>query len=205
MKIFINNQEVQTELLFPLSWAKLVQELLKTAIPANHGIVRVVIDGQENFKVISEEADKPVPETISTLEIFTKDFKTITSDGFLKAFGLLNQLKNEILKSADLFRNGELENAAYKLTAIMDAFKPLIQFIDAIAQSYQLNYEKIPFDQETSIAAKIENFSETLKVIIDAQEKQDYIELADTLEYQFAGQMELWQQILQKILDQINS
>jgi len=204
MKIFVNNQEVKPEIFFPLSWAKLIQELLKTVIPRDHGIIRLVVDGNENFQFLSDQSNQPVAESIKTIEIFTRDFKAITNDGFLKAFGLLNQLKMEILKSAELFRQSQLENGAYKLTAIMDAFKPLIQFIDAIAQSYQLNYDKISFDQEKSVAAKIEEFSQTLKSIIESQEKQDYIELADTLEYQFAPQMDQWQSILQRILDHLS-
>ena len=61
------------------------------------------------------------------------------------------------------------------------------------------------FDQNTSLSKKIESFLETLSGLVAAQEKKDYIEVADYLEYQLLEDMSDWNTIANILLEEVET
>lgn len=204
MDIFVNNQASQFVPQFPLTWNKFFEALLRGHIPPNHGVVRVVVNGQEDFSVMTAKAALPMPEDIRVLELYTKDLLSITREGFLKANSLIEAIKTDIARAAALFRSGDVESASHKMIAIMEAIKPLVNFINSIGMSFSLNFDNLHYDNEFNLRQKIESFIQSLQDVIHAQEKKDYVELADYLEYQLKGDMDIWTRICELLLQEID-
>lgn len=202
MDIFINGEPVAYKPVFPLSWGNLFQKLLQDNmyIPKDHGIVGVLVDGGEALNVMTEESDRLVPLGIMRLDIFTKDSLNIAKDGFAKVLTLLDSIKAEINAAADLYREGQIHNASQKIVRIMEAIKPMVNFISSVGSNFSLNFDEIRFDNNSSLREKVEYFLKSFEDLINAQQKKDYVEIADYLEYQLIEDMDDWKKIVNLLI-----
>jgi hypothetical protein len=194
MKIEVNGIKIDYKPIFPLTWGNFLQKLLREGnhIQKDHGIIGVKLDGVDSLNVMTEETDKMVPEDIKLVEIFTRDSVTITKEGLAKVVTLIDSMKEEVASAADLYRKGNLIDASSKIAGVMEAFKPIVNFVQSVGISFSMNFDRIMFNQTTNLREKIEAFSETLADLVSAQQKKDYGEVADYLEFQLIDDLSDW-------------
>jgi prophage DNA circulation protein len=207
MDIYINGNKIDYKPLFPLTWGNFFQKLLQddNYIPKDHGIVELTVDDVDSLQVMIEESDKMVPETIKVIKVATKNSFEITKDGFAKATTLLDSIKKEINTTADLYREGKIKEASDKIIKIMEAIKPMVNFINSVGMSFSLNFDEILFDPNTSLREKVEQFLESFTELVTAQQKRDYVEIADYLEYQLTEDMTDWNKIINLLLREVEA
>lgn len=202
MDIFINGQKIDYKPLFPLTWRNFFQKLLQDGnyIAKDHGIVGITLDNAESLHVMTEQSDRMMPETIAKVEIFTKDSLSITRDGLNKVVVLLGSIKEEIGKAADLYREGNISDASHKVVRIMEAIKPMVNFVNSVGMSFSMNFDEILFDPNMTLRQKVEYFLKSFEELVAAQQKKDYVEIADYLEYQLIEDMDDWEKIVNLLL-----
>jgi hypothetical protein len=207
MDIYVNDRKIDYKPLFPLSWGNLFQKMLQDEnfIPKNHGIVGIIVNDQEAMQVMTEQSDKMVPEDLESLKIFTKDSISISKDGFAKVLTLIESIKAEIASAADLYREGNIKEASGKIVNVMEAFKPMVNFIQSVGISFYLNFDEIAFNEKTNLREKIESFLTTLSELVTAQQKKDYVEIADYLEYQLIEDMTDWSRLVNILIKEVEA
>lgn len=207
MEIYINGNIIDYQPLFPLTWGNFFQKLLENEnyIPKDHGIVAVSVDDADSLSVMTEQSDRMVPENIKVIRIATKDSLAITRDGFTKVSALLESIKREILSAADFYRQGKTNEASSKIVKIMEAIKPIVNFINSVGMSFSLDFDALPYDANTTLREKVGQFLETLDQLVTAQEKQDYVEIADYLEYRLKEDMNGWNTIVNLLLQEVEA
>ncbi len=209
MDIYVNNQKISYQPLFPLTWGNFFKKLLQddNFIPRDHGIVGFVLDDVDSLDIMVEHQDRLVPNTIRKIELFTKDSLSITRDGFAKVATLIENIKAEINLAADLYREGKIQDASGKIVKIMEAIKPMVNFVNSVGMSFNLNFDEILFNfaTKTSLRAKVESFLSTLGEVVSAQEKKDYVEMADFLEYQLIEDMDDWNKLVAILLKEVEA
>lgn len=207
MEIYVNGNKIDYQPLFPLTWGNFFQKLLQNDnyIPKDHGIVDIALDDMASLNVMVEQSDKMVPENIQVIKIFTKDSLSITKNGFSKVVTLIGSIKVEIQATADQYREGKIQEASNKIVKVMEALKPMINFINSVGMNFSLNFDEILFDPNTPLRAKVEQFLHSLEELVDAQEKKDYVELADYLEYQLLEDMDDWHKIVSLLLQEVEA
>ncbi|MGD2092183.1 MAG: hypothetical protein PVH61_38795 [Candidatus Aminicenantes bacterium] len=205
MDIYVNDDKIDYQPMFPLTWRNLFQQLLQNEnyIKKDHGIVQIIADDNESLQVMTEEVDKMVPEDIKVLQLFTKDSISITREGFEKVSGLIESIKAEIAAAAELYREENIKGASSKIVNIMEAIKPMVNFIQSVGMSFSLNFDEILFNPDTSLSKKIESFLDTFQDLVAAQMKKDYVEIADYLEYQLIEDMTDWSQVIDILLKEV--
>lgn len=205
MKIYVNDNPIEYIPMFPLTWGNFFQKLLQNEqfINKDHGIVGFRVDGKESLQVMTDNTNQMVPETINKVEIFTKNSLDITRDGCAKIFKLIEGIKSEITLTADLYREGKLAEASSKIVKIMEAIKPMVNFVQSVGVSFSLNFDELMFNSTTSLRTKVESFLNTFSEMVNAQQKKDYVELADYLEYQLIDDMDDWNHIVALLLQEV--
>lgn len=205
MDIYVNEGKIDFTPLFPLTWGDFFLKLLQEPgyIPKDHGIVNIVLDRVESLNIMVDNADEMVPEDIGEIKIFTEDSISITRSGLAKVSNLIESIKTEIAKAADLYREGNIKEASSKIGNVMEAFKPLVNFINSVGISFSMDFDSVMFNQSTSLRERIESFLETFSGLVAAQEKKDYVEVADYLEYQLLEDMSDWSIIANVLLEEI--
>jgi hypothetical protein len=205
MEIYVNDYKIDYQPMFPLTWGNLFQKLLQNEnhIKKDHGIVRIIADDEESLQLMVEQRDEMVPEDIKVLRLFTKDSVSITREGFEKVSGLIESIKTEITAAADLYRKGDIKEASSKIVNIMEAIKPMVNFIQSVGMSFSMDFDEILFDQDTSLRERIESFLNTFEGLVAAQMKRDYVEIADYLEYRLYDDMTDWSKMVDILLKKI--
>ncbi len=204
MDIIINGDKVDFQPLFPLTWKSFFQKLLQNHIPKDHGIVGVVVDGQEALNLMIEDSFKMVAQDTGEVQIATKDSISITKGGIKKIIALTESIKIEANQTADLYREGKIPEAAGKTAKIMKAIEPMVNFINSIGMGFSLNFDEMMFDAEITLRQKVDKFVSSLNEMISAQEKEDYVELADLLEYQLTEDMDDWTKLANLLVKEID-
>jgi dimeric dUTPase (all-alpha-NTP-PPase superfamily) len=194
MKIKVNGKKIDYKPIFPLTWGNFLQKLLQEGnhIQKDHGIIGIKLDGVDSLQVMTEETDKMVSEDIKLVEIITRDSAAITKEGLEKVVILIESMKEEVASAADLYREGNLKDASSKIARVMEAFKPMVNFVQSVGISFSMNFDQIMFNQTTNLREKIEAFLQTLADLVSAQQKKDYKEVADHLEYQLIDDLSDW-------------
>ena len=205
MKIYVNNDKIPYDPKQPISWGEFIQVLLEKHVKKNHGITKITLDGQNRSEVLTQQMSNNLPDNIQILEITTKDSYSITQDGFSKAYTLIESIREEVNKTADLYRSGEIKDASNRIIKVMEAIRPIINFINSVGMNFSLNFDNINFDQTTTLREKIETFHLSLQELIAAQQKKDYVEIADFLEYQLSDDLQEWHKVLQILLKAVES
>ena len=205
MEIYVNDYKIDYQPMFPLTWGNLFQKLLQNEnyIKKGHGIVQIIADDEESLQLMVEQRDEMVPEDIKVLRLFTKDSVSITREGFEKVSGLIESIKAEITAAADLYRKGDIKEASSKIVNIMEAIKPMVNFIQSVGMSFSMDFDEILFDQDTSLRERIESFLNTFEGLVAAQMKRDYVEIADYLEYRLYDDMTDWSKVVDILLKKI--
>ncbi len=209
MEIYVNDNKIDYQPTFPLTWGNLSGELQQNAdyIKKNHVIVRVVADGEESLQVITEpsESEKMVPENIKTLQLFTKDSLSITREGFARVLAIIEGIKSEISGAAALYREGNIKEASSKIVTVMEAFKPMINFIQSVGMSFLLNFDEIYLQPGLSIREKMDSFVKTFEDLVAAQVKRDYPEIANYLDHQLNKDMLEWTRVVNLLLKEVET
>ena len=205
MDIYVNEDKIDFTPLFPLTWGNFFRELLQEPgyIPKDHGIVNIVLDNVESLNVMIDSVDEMVPEDIGEMKIFTEDSISITRSGLARVSDLIESIKTEIANAADLYREGNIKEASSKIAKVMEAFKPMVNFINSVGISFSMDFDSIMFNPSTSLREKIESFLDTFSDLVAAQEKKNYIKVADYLEYQLLEDMSAWNTIANVLLEEI--
>ena len=207
MEIYINGEKSNYKPQFPLSWRNFFQKLQENEnyIPKNHGIVDISVNGLDSLNVMTEQSDQMVPENIEVIKIATKNSLAITQDGFSKIKILLESIKKEIINAASLYKEGKISEASLKIVKIMETIKPIANFTNAVGMSFSLNFDEILFDTKTTLREKVEQFMETIDALVASQKKQDYMELANYLQYRLVEDMNDWNKIINLLLRKIEA
>jgi dimeric dUTPase (all-alpha-NTP-PPase superfamily) len=207
MKIKVNAKIIDYKPDFPLTWGNFLKKILQegNCIPKEHGVIGIKLDGVDSLNVMTEETDKMVPEDIKLVEIFTRDSITITKEGLEKVVLLIESMKVEVASAADLYREGNLKDASSKIARVMEAFKPLVNFIQSVGISFSMNFDQIMFNQTINLREKIEAFMETLTDLVSAQQKKDYGEVANHLEYKLIDDLSDWTTVANILLQEVES
>jgi hypothetical protein len=203
MDIFIDGTRRSIVPSLPLTWKSLIDLLLEKEITPSHGIVRVVIDGHEDNSVMVARKAETVSAATHVIEIYTKDIHAISRDGIIKGYQLIEFVRQEALKSADLYRRGLVEEASRHLVQVMEALMPLINFVKSVGGNYNIRFHDIVLEGGQSAQHKLDAITTSLQGLVTAQEKKDFVDVADFLEYQLADDLSGWGLILDKLAMEI--
>ncbi|MCU0289091.1 MAG: hypothetical protein MUF15_22195 [Acidobacteria bacterium] len=159
----------------------------------------------DSFQVMREQSGKMVPENVAKIEITTKNSLAVAHDGFQKIMSILENVKKEIIAAAQLFREENINEASFKIIKILETIKPIAIFINSVSVNFYLNIDQIPFDAKITLREKVEKFLETIDELVDAQEEQDYVKLADYLEFRLVEDMNDLNKIVHLLLQKIDA
>jgi uncharacterized protein YicC (UPF0701 family) len=174
MKILIDGTET------PLSGSfgnleEVLQEILRNRISGGKIVCTVRLNGENYSEKAPHDARKIEIGDIYTLEIGTTD-KTEICRSFLENSGMIfDDLRESVQKISGLFRMADEKEANRHFVKFLESYRDLIQMLRQSEGILKLDF------QENLVS--LEKLSDE---IIAAQEKEDWIMLADLLEYELA-------------------
>lgn len=120
------------------------------------------------------------------------------SDGMAHAA----EMHRHALETATAFRAGGERKALGLYIEFLNGFDSLAQLLDCTARALGIDFAVTPFGAST-VTRFVEELNALLSEAMKAQERKDWVLLADLLEYELAPHLESWQKLFVLLGEQV--
>lgn len=207
MQINLNHQAEDISTDGIQSFGELMANVARRAEKDGARIIKVKLNG-EDITGKDHSLLNPLPLIeVQDLEIQTGDPKVLARSSLYSLADFLEQLLKELQNTAELFRLGNQERSNQSFLRCLDGLQVFMHSLEHCRRLLGLSFELlfVPNSQgrnEITVAENRRRLFEVLDSMIEAQTNQDWILLADLLEYELIPTLEDWRYIVPAILDE---
>ena len=198
MKLLINGKE-ETVSCMGKTLGDLILHIEKEGMAQGNVVRSIQIDGKESSPDSSVARKTPLSE-IETLEIEISTLSDIVNKNIENADAYLIRLIPGIEKSVELFRVGNEQEANKFFINIIDGIDWLSQVLDMILAAKAISPDTV-FDGK-SIQERRASLVDFTQQMVDANKNQDWVLLADLLEYEILPYYQEWSNLLPRFRSQ---
>ena len=177
----------------------LVLHIEKEGVVQGNVVRSIQIDGKESSPDSPVVRKTPLSE-IETLEIEISTLSDIVDKNIENADAYLIRLIPGIEKSVELFRMGNEQEANKFFINIIDGIDWLSQVLDMILTAKAISPDTV-FDGK-SIQDRRTSLVDFTQQMVDANKNQDWVLLADLLEYEILPYYQEWSNLLPRFRSQ---
>ena len=198
MKLLINGKEGTVSCMGE-TLGDLVLHIEKEGVAQGNVVRSIQIDGKESSPDSPVARKTPLSE-IETLEIEISTLSDIVNKNIENADAYLIRLIPGIEKSVELFRMGNEQEANKFFINIIDGIDWLSQVLDMILAAKAISPDTV-FDGK-SIQDRRTSLVDFTQQMVDANKNQDWVLLADLLEYEILPYYQEWSNLLPRFRSQ---
>ena len=191
MKLTINGVE-QKESEFKGETLEAILDTMVKNTPGSY-IRRIWLDQQE-FPSDDRETLQKKPVDINSLEVELADLKDLVATNLSNALDYLKKLIPGFDQAADLFRTGNEQEANKYYIQILDGMDWFSEVVNVVMSSEGEGQEP-----ENSLRIRQAKLTDLMSQMLEANKNQDWVLLADILEYEMIPFYKEWQTILSKL------
>ena len=191
MKLTINGVE-QKESEFIGETLEAILDMMVKNTPGSY-IRRIWLDQQE-FPSDDRETLQKKPADINCLEVELANLKDLVATNLSNALDYLEKLIPGFDQAADLFRTGNEQEANKYYIQILDGMDWFSEVVNVVMSSQGEGQEP-----ENSLRIRQAKLTDLMSQMLEANKNQDWVLLADILEYEMIPFYKEWQTILSKL------
>jgi hypothetical protein len=195
MKVSIN-RVAQEESDFEGETVSAILDSMVQQTPGSY-IRRIWLDDQE-FPSDDREALQKKPSDIDSLEVELANLKDLVATNLANALDYLKKLIPGCEQAADLFRAGNEQEANKYYLQILDGIEWFSQVVSVIMSPDEGETE-LPDTDNESLEVRQKKLTDLMSQMLEANENQDWVLLADILEYEMVPFYKDWEKILSKL------
>ena len=192
MKLLVNRKE-ETISFVGETLGDLLSHIEKVGVAQGNVVRSIKIDGQESSPDSSEAQRTQISE-IATLELEISTLADMINKNIENADAYLIRLIPGIEKSVELFRIGNEQEANKFFVKIVDGIDWFSQVLDIILTAKEISPETV-FEGK-SIQDRRTSLVGLTQQMVDANKNQDWVLLADLLEYEILPYYQEWSNLL---------
>ena len=189
MKIFINGSETQDPSFQGETLEEVMNAILKNR--QNSYIRRVWLDGKE-VSSNAQDTAKTSAASVGLLELELAQLQDLLANNLTNAKEYLERLIPGFQKAADLFRMGNEQEANQYYLQVLDGIDWFSQVVLTIVNAQEKKFE------EKSLEERQKELTGLMAQMLEANENQDWVLLADLLEYEMTPFYKDWQEVLSR-------
>ena len=192
MKVLVNGKE-ETISFMGETLGELLSHIEKVGVAQGNVVRSIKIDGQESSPD-SSEAQRMQISKIATLEVEISTLADMINKNIDNADAYLIRLIPGIEKSVELFRIGNEQEANKFFVKIVDGIDWFSQVLDIILTAKEISPDTV-FEGK-SIQDRRTSLVDLTQQMVDANKNQDWVLLADLLEYEILPYYQEWSNLL---------
>jgi len=162
-----------------------------------HYIRRIWLDDQE-FSSDDREALQKKPSDIDSLEVELANLKDLVATNLANALDYLKKLIPGFEEAADLFRAGNEQEANKYYLQILDGIDWFSQVVSIVMNPDEGETE-LPDADDENLQVRQKKLTDLMNQMLEANQNQDWVLLADILEYEMVPFYKDWENILSKL------
>ena len=137
------------------------------------------------------------------IEIYTGTLAEIAMESITGAQDYLVKIENAAPALAIKFQDFPESEDFGNLGSLCEGFYVLSILLDKLASGYQLKLNEI-IVHGRAVSEHLHKFADIVKQLNDAQEKKEYLLIADTIEYEILPIIQVWKDIFEALLQKIS-
>ncbi len=196
MQVTLNDQSLPVDLSHLRTLEEALLELNEKFIPSGEQLFQVQVNGQFFTERYPRESRYVTLGEVSTLDLKTVSdldmARGILSDAALKVQTMVQALE----KGAALFRLAAEDEANHYFAQVLDALRWLLQTGEGACQVLDVDMAKENSPQFGDVSDFLKRFQDLLDEMLQVYQEEDYILLADLMEYELLPMVQEWQKIL---------
>jgi hypothetical protein len=178
---------------------------IKRFIPEGRVIKNIAINGTQYDDLILN-ADKSKAFKLGSadeIKITTMSQFELLNGSIEAAIAFLNEFKAGIVKTTDEIRWGNSAGGFKNFSEYLKGLTTFIQIMEKISEFLNINYDSLVYGGK-SVQSYFNDLEKILSSVLSTQVEQDYVLLADVVEFELRPNIDIWENILEDIKTKIN-
>jgi hypothetical protein len=185
-----------------------LQEMLQTLMDSSLGQDRTLSEVRINGEPFEEAklgaATSLTRESIERLEVETLDARQVALHFLGSAGQYLAAIVASVERVAELFRVSDESEASEHYLATLESLQLFMQVLQTTRDALGLDFEAISADG-ISLEQRLGRLAGLVQELLNAQEQEDWVLLADVLQYDLCDQLREWRLMMPMLRQQVLS
>jgi hypothetical protein len=185
------NTEEQSPRNMPESWGQLLGQIELEAVSRGQVVTEVRFDGVEEPTFWEPTQTGRALGDFQLVEVSTADQSDLLEDALLQGAMAAGTLAAAAIQNAGAFRSADIHAANQQLAELCEGVRSLISLSNVAATAVGLRLDQHQWDGRSG-SEQIADLGRQLESISEAQQAQDWLTVADILEYDFHPALNAW-------------
>ena len=200
MNVTINEENIPADFSHLRTLEDIIVELNDKFIPQGQQLFQVHINGEFFSERYPRESRYMDLRDIGTLALKTVSDEDMARIILKEAIGQSELLTQAMEQISTLFRLAAEDEANQYFAQVLDALRWFLQTSDKACQILKLELEQGQSPQTVMVPAFLAKLQELLQEMMQVSEDEDYILLADLMEYELLPMVQTWQKLLSQLI-----
>ncbi|GAB4239461.1 MAG: hypothetical protein OHK0028_17320 [Deltaproteobacteria bacterium] len=196
MRVRIDGNEVSMDLSRCGSLGGALEEIYRKVAETGRVAGRVEIDGQELTNRAERELADRTLESVAEISLSTGTAAELLRSGLQGALSLADAIGKDIARTVESFRSGDAERGRSLYAACVEAMGTFFQMAGGILNGIRGGYFEVSAGVTAGAEAPSAETAELLERLLDHQKREDWIAMADVLEFEVAPNLDTWVRFL---------
>jgi hypothetical protein len=178
---------------------------IKSLIPAGKVIKNIYINGKKYDDLMPNKeksgAFKLADE--DEIKITTMSQKELLNSSLNAALDFLKEFKTGIIKTTDEIRWGNSAGGFKNFSEYLKGLTTFVQIMEKISEFLKMDYNNYIYKNK-SVQAYFNDLEKILSVVLRTQVEQDYVLMADVVEFELKPNIDIWSGILEDMKSKIS-
>ncbi|GEM_PF-206297 len=204
MKIFIDNQPLSVDLSQFNNLEDFIYYVMNNHISGDKLLTEVKIN-DVTFSERWPGESKTLPiNKIVRVDFNTSPIKELAIKILSDIPSQIEMIKNGVLQASELYRVADEQEANLNFIKVLNALRSFINFIIQIRRANLVDWDNM-LVSDTTIDTVYERSIKLIDEIIEVQEDEDWVLLADLLEYELLPVLDKWNDFTSKAKETLGS
>lgn len=195
MEILIDNQSIEMDTSGVNNLEEVLVKIMTEDVKPGSTITTVKLNGTVYSEKTPHDAVGVAISDIKTLEINTMGEEEIAWRFLENGVRQLDLLIQAAEKVSELFRIADEAEANEHYAQLLESLRLFLHVVDQVKEILNLDLSAIAFENDT-VEQRFEKLSEVINEMLKVQEEEDWIMLADLIEYELMPLLEEWKSIV---------
>jgi hypothetical protein len=195
MEVLVDQRKVQLETSTVRNLEEVLFKLMADEIKKENIITAVIVNGQIYSEKVPHDASRVPIQDIRTLEIQTMSTEEVAWHFLIQSAKQIDRLIENARSVAELFRIADEGEANEEYASFLESLRLFLQMVNETQAILNLPLNRIPFQGEP-VEKKIQGLSALIDRMHQVQKDEDWVMLADLLEYELVPALDEWKLIL---------
>ncbi len=199
MLVTINEQNLSADFSHLNSLEEIISEIHERFIPAGQQLFQLQVNGEFFSERYPRESRYVEAGEISRLDVKTVSDEEMARFLLQEAVRQGGTLAQAVEQSATLFRVGSEEEANHYFAQVLEALRWLLQTGEGACRVLRVDLETMSLGETVPASRYLKDLQDLLGEMLEVAENEDYVMLADLMEYELLPMVQEWQRLLQEL------